>query len=320
MASDADVTGFIDWLEANFDAVYVSGGSQLKVNGQCPFCGEDRADMRLYVNAKTGIGQCFHCGTAFNAYKFIMAHEGCSYKKAKAIAEGDPNDWDRSQSTPQDAPELAWPAGDAIVDSPEAQLYLKERGITDSLVRHFGMYFARHPVPIGGRLFHSENRIVIPIHDINGRPVSWQARTICKAKPKYLFPPGFKGAETLYNAWSIPKDADYLIICEGLFDVFGWWKHGAKNVVATFGKKISQDQVAIIRRIAPKLVFIAWDSDASWEKFTFAENYGHIFDIRIIDLDGKDADECTGQELAIALQGSKCYSWEAKMLAELSRH
>jgi DNA primase len=309
----ADFTEFIDWLDTNFDTIEVSGGTQLKVNGQCPFCGEDRQDMRMYVNVRTGLGVCFHCGTNFGPYKFIMAHEDCSLDQAKAIAEGDPNGWARTPSQPPVDPDLVWPLAKSIEDSPAASAYLADRGIPSSLINHFGLYYCETPTQIEDRIFHTQKRIIIPIHDIHGKPVSWQGRTIGNAKPKYLFPPAFKGAETLFNAWSIPKHADYLIICEGVMDIFGWWRHSAKNAIATFGKKISQKQIDIITDLNPKTVFIAWDTDAMWLNYTFAENYGHLFDIRIIDLMGKDADECTVNELTVALKNSKGYSWEDKI-------
>lgn len=311
------VAEFIDYLDSNFDIQRVSGGAQVKVNGECPFCGEDRADMRLYVSTTTGFGQCFHCGTGFNPHKFVMAREGCSYSQADAIVKGDPNGWIKTPDEPRPLPSQEWPPGVPIADSPVASQYLIDRGIDHKLVAHFGLYFCQHPTVIGDRLFHTEDRVVIPIHDIDGKPVSWQARTVLKAVPKYLFPPAFKGAESLFHAWGIPRAADYLIVCEGVMDVFGWWRHGAKNVVATFGKKISQAQIEIIHKLAPKMIFIAWDSDASWEKRSFAEKYGHLFEIRIVDMAGKDADECSGVELQIALETSKGYSWNDKILHAL---
>lgn len=310
----ADWSGFIEYLEASFDIEYVSGGHQLKLNGQCPFCGEDRSDMRMYVNAKTGLGQCFHCGEPFGPYKFIMAREGCSYPNAQKIAAGDPEGWDRTPPQQEEDPELAWPHVTAISDSPAATTYLWDRGITNKLVAHFGLYFAAHPTRIGDKLYHTENRVVIPIFDIEGQPVSWQARTIADATPKYLFPPAFEGSQHMYNAWAIPQGAPYLIICEGVMDVFGWWRHGATNAIATFGKKISEDQMALIKRLAPKVIFIAWDSDAMMESFGFCEKYNHLYDIRIVNLGGKDADECSAQELTVALQSSKKYSWDDKIL------
>jgi len=310
--------GFIDYLEAGYDVEHVSGGKQLKLNGQCPFCGEDRRDMRMYVNVTTGLGQCFHCGEPFGPHKFIMAREGCSIDVAKQIAKGDPEGWERTDAQPEVDPDLVWPHSTPIDESPEAATYLFNRNISHRLVKHFGLYFSAHMTKIGSKVYHTENRIVIPIFDINGQPVSWQARTIGGAIPKYLFPPAFKGGQVLYNAWSIPVNAEYLIICEGVMDVFGWWRHGATNVVATFGKKISEDQVALLRHINPKLVFIAWDSDAMMENFSFAEKYGHILNTRIVDLKGRDADECSGSELTVALQDSKRYSWDDKIICGLS--
>ena len=88
-------------------------------------------------------------------------------------------------------------------------------------------------------------------------------------------------------------------------------------MVATFGKKISEPQMDIIRYLKPKAIFIAWDSDAMWENYEFFEKYSYLFKIRIIDLGGKDADEMTRDEKIKVLCSAKGYDWESKILSAL---
>lgn len=81
-----------------------------------------------------------------------------------------------------------------------------------------------------------------------------------------------------------------------MFDLYGWYKAGFKNVVATFGKKASKAQVEMIDTLKPKAVFIAWDKDAHDERYKFYEQNCHKYIVKIIDLpESRDADELRTQ-------------------------
>lgn len=319
--SRADTQSFIDYLDNHFSIEKVSGGSQLKLeSGTCPFCGESRDDLRLYMNSKTGLGQCFHCGQGFNAIRFVMANEECNLTKAIKILLGDEDTWALPEDVEDDAEiGLVFPKMISPLDSEQAMNYLNGRNIGPKLIEHFKLQYAVDNVMINGKLYYTKGRIVMPIYDIAGKIVSWQARdTTGKAHQRYLFPIGFKGAEYVYNSQAIHTNPDYLILCEGVFDAFGWYRAGFNNVIATFGKKLSDGQKAILRYINPKRLYIAWDSDADWLKYELVEKIGYIFpDIKIVDLNGKDADELGTKELAMALSNSNGYSWEDKILHAL---
>lgn len=314
---------FLDYLEQFFSVVEVSGGNQVKLeDGTCPFCGESRSDLRIYVNRETFVGQCFHCGRGFSSISFIAANERCSKAKAQKILEGMDDGWDFSKDEEnQEDEKLIIPPSIWARDSPQAMTYLNQRSIPEEVIKHFRLIYATGNVLIKGKTYYAAGRIIIPIFNINGKMVSWQGRDISgKSKQKYLFPPGFKGRESVYNSHTIREKPDYLIICEGVFDVFGWWRAGFHNVVATFGKKLADGQLDIIRRISPKRLYIAWDSDADWLKYELVEKIGWMFeDIKIIDLNGRDADELKSVELAGAVANSTNYNWSNKILNSLSR-
>ena len=309
---------FIDYIESNFDIDRVSCGTQIKLNGECPFCHKDSSDLRLYIGIKSKLGMCLHCNTGFNAVKFVAAREGVSAAKAIRILNDDDDAYKKEGTAAEEKPEgaILFPEVKGIGTSVAASGYLNRRGLDLSLTRHFKLGFCDTNTVIDGRVFYTRNRIIIPISDMTGRIVSWQGRDITGAsKLRYLFPPRFKGAEYVYNAEAIPDTPDYLIVSEGAFGAFGWWQAGYKNVVATFGKKISSAQVEILRLINPKTLFMAWDSDAADKKFEFCEKYGHIFkSIRIVDLKDKDADQLKRASLTEALEQSVFYSWDKKVL------
>jgi DNA primase len=193
------------------------------------------------------------------------------------------------------------------------------RNITVDAIHHFGLKYCPSHTTINDKRFFTKDRVIIPIKNIAGEMVSWQGRDITgRSRTRYLFPPMFKGAEYLYNIDGIPKHADYVIIAEGCFDCFGWWMAGAKNVVATFGKKISEAQVDMLRYINPTAIFMAWDTDHISKKYEFCEKYSYLFkDIRIVDLQGRDADEMTRADLMSALVTAKPYDWSEKVLTLL---
>jgi DNA primase len=306
---------FIDYLDSRYDIEHVSGGSQVKVSGMCPFCHEDRSDLRLYVSVEKGRGICFHCNQGFNSVKFVMAAEGCGWQRAVKILSDDDDDYERfKEETEPDERAIFPPMKPLGLDG---LAYLAGRGISEEAIKHFRLMFCNANTMIKGRVFYTKNRVIIPIHDITGKAVSWQGRDITGRALRYLFPPGFEGAGYLFNAWSISTNAEYLILSEGVFDVFGWWDAGFKNVAATFGKKISEAQMDMIRYLKPKSIFIAWDSDAMWENYEFFEKFSYLFKIKIVDLAGKDADEMTREEKIKALSNAKGYDWSDKILRAL---
>jgi len=312
---------FIDYLETNVDCHPVSGGSQLQLD-ECPFCGHSGHDSRIYVGIEKQLGFCHHCEKGFSGISFIIAREGCSVKKAYEILDIEDDFISSPKEEKVALSEIPFPETRPIALSEDAQAYLDFRGIDSTLIEHFQIQYAiknlRIVFPNGEeRLYKTKCRVVLPILDIDGKIVSWQARDITgTARNKYLFPPEFESAKYLYNSNSISSGCDYLIICEGIFDVFGWWRAGFKNVVATFGKKISDYQIELIKKLAPKNVFIAWDKDAIKSKYEFCEKYGYLFpSTRIIDLPGsKDSDECNVEELLQSFKNAYNYDWTKKIL------
>lgn len=315
---------FIDYIERNFDCERVSRDTQLKVAGECPFCKEERSDLRLYIGILSELGQCFHCETGFNGVKFVMAREGVSAKVAIKILNGEEDGYLRageSEETVKTDSPAPLPETIDIDLSVGASRYLNDRGMSADIINHFELKFCQKNLVIGDETFWTKNRIIIPIKNMAGETVSWQGRDITgRSKIRYLFPREFKGAIELYNIDAIPSNPDYLIIMEGVFDVFGWYRAGIKNAIATFGKKISRAQVDMIRIVNPKAIFMAWDSDAYEKKHEFCELYGHYFpDIRIVDLSGKDADELSREVLLKALADAVPYSWDDKILKCLEK-
>ncbi|MBF0231383.1 MAG: hypothetical protein HQK63_17615 [Desulfamplus sp.] len=121
------------------------------------------------------------------------------------------------------------------------------------------------------------------------------------------------------NIWGVINTPDYLLLTEGIFDCFGWYKRGFKSVVASYGKKLSDTQASLLFKIKPKVLFLAWDYNCYPEMYDCFLKLKHIIaDIRIVELPKfKDADECDKSELISAFSNAAKPSWFKKILNKL---
>ncbi|MCP2731601.1 DNA primase [Limnofasciculus baicalensis] len=150
------------------------------------------------------------------------------------------------------------------------------------------------------------NRIIIPIHDYQGRTIGFGGRTSIDEQPKYLNSPEtplFNKGKTLF-ALDKARDAitkeDRAVVVEGYFDAIALHAAGIKNVVASLGTALSLDQVRLLLRYTDsKTIILNFDADAAGNKAA-ERAIGEIADLaykgqvklRVLNLpDGKDADE-----------------------------
>ncbi|HUF85769.1 MAG TPA: DNA primase [Thermohalobaculum sp.] len=110
-------------------------------------------------------------------------------------------------------------------------------------------------------------RLMFPIRDVRGRCVAFGARALAPdAQPKYLNSPEtelFSKGRTLYNhgpAREASAKAGTLIVAEGYTDVIALVAAGFEHAVAPLGTAITDEQLALIWRIADEPV-IALDGD-----------------------------------------------------------
>lgn len=321
-AKDKYSDAFIDYLADRYSLNEASMGRVVKLgHGACPLCGEERQDLRIYVEVDTTKGWCHHCERGFNAIKFVMAYEQCGYKQALSILDGSGSSFVRTFDEPA-KPDMTWPVLRSVFDFPQVKAYLNARNVSDEMIDQYQLRFCTDDllVKVGDdvKVYKPSNRIIVPIFDEFGNPVGWQGRDITdKSKIKYLFAPGFDAGLYLYDYHAVDPTKGFVILTEGVFHVFGWKRFGVPNVVGTFGKKLSDGQLDLLLKIKPRLVYLAWDSDAKWQKAEFCEKYGHLFKILIIDLNGKDSDEVDGRCLHKALVEARAYSWKDKILARM---
>lgn len=158
----------------------------------------------------------------------------------------------------------------------------------------------------GGYIDLFRDRIIIPIHDSQGRAIAFGGRSLTNEEPKYLNSPEtelFNKRKTLFaldKAKTYISKQDYAIIVEGYFDAIALHAVGINNVVASLGTALSIEQVRILLRYTEsKQIILNFDADKAGtnateraiEELTNLVYKGEI-QLKILNLpDGKDADE-----------------------------
>jgi DNA primase len=150
------------------------------------------------------------------------------------------------------------------------------------------------------------DRLIIPIHDLQGRVIGFGGRALGDAQPKYLNSPEtelFDKGKTLFaldKAKTAIAKQNQAVVVEGYFDVIALHRAGITNAVASLGTALSLTQVKLILRYAEsKQIIFNFDADAAGVKAA-ERAIGEVADLaykgdvqlRILNIpDGKDPDE-----------------------------
>ena len=111
------------------------------------------------------------------------------------------------------------------------------------------------------------HRVIFPFFNVQGKIVGFGGRKLREEQqPKYLNSPEspiyYKG-KTLYGlhkAISAIRSKGYVVLVEGYFDLLRLYENGFRNVVASSGTALSDDQAKLMRRYT-SAVYIAFDGD-----------------------------------------------------------
>lgn len=144
-------------------------------------------------------------------------------------------------------------------------------------------------------------RITFPIHDMNGNPIGFSARTMDPDNPsKYINTNQtdiFTKGDIVYNLHRAKNEArrnKCIYLCEGVTDVIAFYKAGIKNAVCTLGTACTQHQLSLLKRCSTKLIF-CYDGDHAGQSATYkacklALSLGAQVGI-VLNKTGKDPDE-----------------------------
>lgn len=273
--------------------VIITFGEAYAVN--CPFCvykvyRPDRK-MRLYIN--------HHWGVPLPEAPFIKLkelikcfNEDCVQDEIFAqqlwdiVYEGLPPPQDFYVMPTEDSRGSLEPLPPSI---PITSLKYDHPACDFLLKRGFDPYHVGSVYEIGYCDINAGNlkgHIVIPVK-MSGNLVGWQARAIYPSRRKYYTCKGMRTSRVLYGYDLIPDGYDYVVLVEGIFDV---WRVGPP-AVALFGTAVSYHHQEILLKRGIKDVLIMLDADAKQKAEKIAEQLSRYFRVVIVNLpEGDPAD------------------------------
>jgi DNA primase len=188
--------------------------------------------------------------------------------------------------------QLATPAGDA------ARAYLTKRGISDATAKRFRVgyaptgwdvlqrHFASQHIPLEllvrlglvganerGHYDFFRDRVMLPVLDRQKRPLGYSSRLLDPdAKDrKYVNSPDsplFHKKENLYGlhaALDAIRKTGRAVVVEGNFDVMSLHEAGIEEAVAPMGTALTAEQVAMLSRLAQRVV-VVFDGDEAGQR------------------------------------------------------
>lgn len=364
---------WLDELRARADIVKVIGSYvTLKKNGHryvglCPFHNETAPSFS--VDEQKQVYHCFGCKAGGSVIQFVMDIERLSFPEAVAFLadqlhmplpemQNDPAYEKRrtlkeriylaNRTAARMYHQLLWqPESSAILH------YLQQRGLSDAVIRRFGIGAAPPSAQVGHRLMEEgfteeeliqaglmlrregrtfdmfRNRAMFPIIDTYGNVLGFGGRAMGDAMPKYLNTsdtPAFNKRYTVFAANLLRKARGLtrVILVEGYMDVVALSQFGVEGVAATLGTALTPEQARLLHRFAPE-VHIAYDGDRAGQKAILRGLEvleGENVPVRVLDFPGGlDPDEFIRQEGLEAFQALKPISAVTyRMRREKERH
>lgn len=271
--------------------------------GVCPFHSDHAPSMS--VSSDKQIYRCFSCGAAGNVFTFVKDYENVSFLEAVSIVArkaGISFDYvNTERKTDNKYANLFKITSDATKfyqnnlntkDGERATEYLKRRGFSIDAIKEleFGLSTFNNSllsflekkgyttedidkttlISLDGKphdIF--VNRIMIPIHDLDGNVVGFTGRDYTNSDgPKYLNSKEsviFKKGTILFNyhrAKNDVRNSHELIIVEGNMDALKMYSCGVKNVIALMGTALTTDHINAIKKMRSKVILMMDNDNA----------------------------------------------------------
>jgi DNA primase len=313
--------------------------------GLCPF--HEEKTPSFSVDPKAQLFYCFGCHTGGDIFKFVQLYERVDFKESVEIlarkwgvplptAES-PADAARRRLLELSEVAAAWFAARLQEEGgSRGREYLARRGLSsdtcaklrlglapdswDALRGHLlaRRFRAEEVIAAGlalprksgsGEYDRFRDRLIFPIHDVNGRTIAFGGRSLGDADPKYMNSPEttiYVKGEHLYGL-DLAKDAirreGLAVVVEGYMDLAAALQAGTEAVVATLWTAFTAAQAKLLSRYATRVV-VSYDGDKAGMQAA-ARSLDVLlargFEVRILDLpDGLDPDEYVRKEGAEA--------------------
>lgn len=286
--------------------------------GVCPF--HEDTNPSMSVSEDKQIYKCFSCGAAGNVFTFVKEYENVGFLEAvKIVAEkcglvyhGKVENKSKLNKNQIEYEIMSFTLKyyQNNLNTPEgikAKEYLKIRQMDKEAIKDFdiGLSFGGEKslnnilvsknynietlVNLGlinrnGTYLNDvfQNRIMFPIHDLEGRVVGFTGRIYEEVnQAKYINSKEsiiFKKGQILFNyhrARNEIKRLKEVIVVEGNMDAIRMYINGIHNVVALMGTSLTKEQVDIIKSLRARVIMM-FDNDEAGEIATL--NNGDILE------------------------------------------
>jgi DNA primase len=141
--------------------------------------------------------------------------------------------------------------------------YLRHKGATQEHIDRSGLVVKKDE---GGSYDRFRGRLMIPVLDVQGRPIAFGGRTLKGEDAKYINSPETAAYVKGRNLFGLNLTRDeirrqgFAILVEGFLDLIVPYQFGVRNVVASLGTALTADQVKLLSRFARKVV-VNYDGD-----------------------------------------------------------
>ncbi len=302
--------------------------------GVCPFHEDHSPSMSVSTDKQ--IYKCFSCGAAGNVFTFVRDYENVSFPEAvKIVADkiGYHININISKkivnnSTQYDIMNYSLKFFQNYLntkDGAKARKYLADRGLDEQTIKDFDIGLSPSKKDVlsnillkkynrqdlnelslinvdGANIYDSfVDRIIFPIHNLDGNPVAFTGRIYNNSSLAKYFNSReskiFKKGQIFYNyhrALPSIKQKKEVIIVEGNMDAIRLYSVGITNVIALMGTSLTKDQVNILKKLRSKVILML-DNDEAGQTATL--NNGQALEQAGIDTfvvrlsDYKDPDE-----------------------------
>ncbi len=278
----------------------------------CPFHQERTPSFVVFPDSGTWrcFGAC---STGGDIFSFLMQKENMDFREALQVLAQEtgvqlPEETDKGDTRERD---LLYELNDRAAlffrnqlhrsqEGQAARDYLQRRGINAQVAAQFQLGFAAegwdalrdHLVEAGyspdalhradlvkHNLEHDSfydsfrNRLIVPIHDRQGRVIGFGGRVLDDSHPKYLNTAEtalFHKSHVVYGldrAYKAIRQADSVVIVEGYMDVIAAHQYGFENVVACLGTALTEEQLRQLHRYTDNFI-LALDADAAGQQAT----------------------------------------------------
>jgi DNA primase len=269
--------------------------------GCCPFHNEQTPSFYVYDNGF----HCFGCGAHGDAISFVMQADGLPFMEAVTRLAAEAG-LEVPAPTPQAAEaerrrlDIFAVLGSAaalfrrLLFTPEGAAglaYLRSRDLTDETIEQNALGWAparggallaalreegiEFPQLIEAGLAAQTDsglramfydRVIFPIRDARGRVISFGARTLGDAQPKYLNGPESpvfskrRGLYGLDRARAAARTGATIIVVEGYMDVLRLHQSGFPGAVAPLGTALTAEQLDLLWQLSPAPI-LCFDGD-----------------------------------------------------------